>query len=119
MGTSAHGLDVTFTDDATSTATSLTVTNLQVNETADVIDTSDLSMATGTRKTFITGLLDAEVTVDYISTTLLSSGTEGSISIGAAAGAPFTYTGNATITSATLGGAVGDIVKGSATFKVS
>ena len=119
MGTSAHGLDVTFTDDATSTATVLTVTNLQVNETADVIDTSDLSMSTGTRKTFITGLLDAEVTVDYISTTLLSSGTEGTINIGAGTNAPFSYNGNATITSATLGGAVGDIVKGSATFKVS
>lgn len=118
MGTSAHGLDVTFTPTGGS-ANVLTVTNLQVNETADVIDTSNLGMATGTRKTFITGLLDAEVTVDYISTTLLSSGTEGSLDIGDATDAPFTYNGTATITSATLGGAVGDIVKGSATFKVS
>lgn len=109
MATSAHGLTFSFG------GTELVITNVNVQENADVIDTSDLSLANGDRRTFITGLRDAEVTVDYLSTSVLNSGDTGALAITG----PFSYSGNGTITSASIGGAVGDLVKGTATFKVS
>lgn len=109
VATSAHGLNFTFG------GSSLVITNVNVQDNSDVIDASHLGLATSARREYITGLKDSEVTVDYLSATILSSGDEGALSISG----PFTYSGNATITSASIGGSVGDLVKGSATFKVS
>lgn len=116
---SAHGVEVKFTPTGGS-ATTFNVTNVQISETADVVDSSHLGLAQSARKTFITGLLDAEVTFDYISDELIDAGEQGALEIGTNTDAPFTYNAtDATCTSGSLGGTVGDLVKGSATFKVA
>lgn len=109
VATSAHGLTFSFD------STALTVTNVQVQDNSDVIDASHLGLAQSARREYIVGLKDSEVTIDYLSATILNAGDEGALAISG----PFTYSGNATITAASIGGTVGDLVKGSATFKVS
>ena len=58
---------------------------------------------------------DREVTVDYISNVVLPAGVSGSLSISG----PFAFSGNATLASASIGGSVGALVSGSATFRVA
>jgi L-lactate permease len=55
------------------------------------------------------------VSVDYIAIALITS-QSGSISI---TGQGVSFTGNATLTQASVGGAVGDLIKGSATWRVA
>jgi hypothetical protein len=109
-GVSAQGLTFTFGGSA------LTVTSVQVNDTQDLIDGSHLGIGPNQRREFVGGFAtDREVTVDYISTTILAAGTSGALSISG----PISFSGNATCASASIGGSVGALISGSATFRVA
>jgi hypothetical protein len=109
-GISAQGLTFSFG------GTTLTITSVQVNDTQDLIDGSHLGIGPNQRREFVGGFAtDREVTVDYISTNILAAGTSGVLSISG----PIAFGGNATCASASLGGSVGALVSGSATFRVA
>lgn len=109
-GVSAQGLTFTFG------GTTLTITSVQVNDTQDLIDGSHLGIGPNQRREFVGGFAtDREVTIDYISTSILSAGTSGALSITG----PITFSGNATCASASIGGSVGALISGSATFRVA
>lgn len=110
-GISAQGLTFSFG------GTVLTVTSVQISDQQDVIDGSHLGIAPNGRREWVGGFAtNREISVDVISQTVLTAGTSGALSITG----PIQFTGQtATITSASVGGSVGDLVKGSVTFKVA
>lgn len=109
-GVSAQGLTFSFG------GSNLTVTSVQVSDTQDLIDGSHLGIAPNGRREFVGGFASQrEVTCDYISTTVLASGTSGALSISG----PMSFSGNATVASASIGGSVGALISGSATFRVA
>ena len=109
-GVSAQGLTFTFG------GTAITVTSVQVNDTQDLIDGSHLGIGPNQRREFVGGFAtDREVTIDYISTTILAAGNSGALDISG----PISFSGNATLASASIGGSVGALISGSATFRVA
>ena len=109
-GISAQGLTFSFG------GSNLTVTSVQVSDTQDLIDGSHLGIAPGGRKEFVGGFAtEREVTIDYISTNVLSAGTSGTLSISG----PMSFSGAATLASASIGGSVGALISGNATFRVA
>jgi hypothetical protein len=110
MATSAQGLTFTFG------GSTVTVTSVQVNDTQDLLDATHLGVAPNARRLFVGGFAtDREVQIDYISSTILTAGSSGSLAISG----PFSFSGNATVSNASLGGSVGDFVRGSATFRLA
>ena len=110
MATSAQGLTFTFG------GSTVTVTSVQVNDTQDLLDATHLGVAPNARRLFVGGFAtDREVQIDYISATILVAGTSGALAIAG----PFSFSGNATCSNASLGGSVGDFVRGSATFRLA
>lgn len=110
MSTSAQGLTFTFG------GSGISVTSVQVNDTQDLLDATHLGVAPNGRRIFIGGFAsDREVQIDYISSTILTAGASGALSISG----PMSFSGNATISAASLGGSVGDFVRGSATFRLA
>jgi hypothetical protein len=110
MGTSAQGLTFTFGGSA------VTVTSVQVNDSQDLLDATHLGIAANGRRVFVGGFAtEREVQIDYINTTILSAGSSGALSISG----PMSFSGNATVSQASLGGSVGDFIRGSATFRLS
>lgn len=110
MATSAQGLTFTFG------GSGITVTSVQVNDTQDLLDATHLGVAPNGKRIFVGGFAtDREVQIDYISATILAAGTSGALSISG----PMSFSGNATISNASLGGSVGDFVRGSATFRLA
>ena len=110
MSISAQGMTFSFG------GSNLTVTSVQVNDTQDLIDATHLGVAPNARRLFVGGFAtDREVQIDYISTTILTSGVSGALSISG----PMSFSGNATISSSSLGGSVGALISGSATFRVA
>lgn len=110
MATSSQGLTFVFS------GTTLTITSVQVNDNQDLLDATHLGVAPNGRRIFVGGLAtDREVTIDYISTTILSAGATGSLSISS----PISISGNATVASASIGASVGDFIRGSATFRLA
>jgi hypothetical protein len=109
-GVSAQGLTFTFG------GTTLTITSVQVSDTQDLIDGSHLGIGPNGRREYVGGFAtDREVQIDYISTTVLAAGTSGNMSIAG----PMSFSGTATIASASIGGSVGALISGSATFRVA
>jgi len=109
-GISAQGLTFTFG------GTALTVTSVQVSDSQDLVDGSHLGIAPGGRREYVGGFAtNREVNVDYISATVLSAGSSGALSISG----PMSFSGNATVATTSIGGSVGDLIKGSATFRVA
>lgn len=110
MATSAQGLTFTFG------GSGVTVTSVQVSDTQDLVDATHLGIAPNARRVYVGGFTsDREITADYISGTILTAGQSGSLSISG----PMSFSGNATIASASLGGSVGDFVRGSATWRLA
>jgi hypothetical protein len=110
MGTSAQGLTFTFGGSA------VTVTSVQVNDSQDLLDATHLGIAPNGKRVFVGGFAtDREVQIDYINTTILTAGSSGALSISG----PMSFNGNATVSQASLGGSVGDFIRGSATFRLS
>jgi hypothetical protein len=109
-GISAQGLTFTFG------GSTLTVTSVQVSDTQELIDGSHLGIAPSGRKEFVGGFAtEREVTIDYISTNILAAGVSGALAISG----PMSFSGTATVSTASIGGSVGDLIKGSATFRVA
>lgn len=110
MSVSAQGLTFSFG------GSNITVTSVQVNDTQDLLDATHLGIAPNARRVFIGGFAtDREVQIDYISTNILTAGVSGSLSISG----PISFSGNATIASSSIGGSVGALISGSATFRVA
>lgn len=110
MATSAQGLTFTFG------GTNITVTSVQVSDNQDLLDATHLGIPPNGKREFVGGFAtDREVQIDYINTTILTAGVSGSLSITG----PMSFSGNATVSQASLGGSVGDFVKGSATFRLA
>jgi len=110
MATSAQGLTFTFG------GSTVTVTSVQVNDTQDLLDATHLGVAPNARRLFVGGFAtDREVQIDYISSTILTAGSSGALAISG----PFVFSGNATVSNASIGGSVGDFVRGSATFRLA
>ena len=109
-GISSQGLTFTFA------GSTLTVTSVQVNDTQDLIDGSHLGIAPNGRREYVGGFAtDREVSIDYISTNILTAGTSGALAITG----PINFTGNATMANSSIGGSVGALISGSATFRVA
>lgn len=109
-GISAQGMTFSFG------GSNLTVTSVQVNDTQDLIDGSHLGIAPNGQREYVGGFAtDREVQIDYISTNILTAGVSGSLSISG----PISFSGNATIASSSIGGSVGALISGSATFRVA
>jgi len=110
MATSSQGLTFTFG------GSTVTVTSVQVNDTQDLLDATHLGVNPNARRIFVGGFAsEREVQVDYIATSILAAGTSGALAITG----PMAFNGNATISNASLGAAVGDFVRGSATFRLA
>lgn len=110
MAQSAQGLTFTFA------GSGVTVTSVQVSDTQDLVDATHLGIAPNARRVYVGGFTsDREITADYISGTILTAGQSGALVISG----PMSFSGNATIASASLGGSVGDFVRGSATFRLA
>ena len=110
MGTSAQGLTFSFG------GSNVTVTSVQVNDSQDLLDATHLNVAPNGKRIFVGGFAtDREVQIDYISATILTAGTSGALSITG----PMSFSGNATCSNSSIGGSVGDFIKGSATFKLA
>lgn len=110
MSISAQGLTFTFG------GSGVTVTSVQVNDTQDLLDATHLGVAPNGKRIFVGGFAsEREVQIDYISTSILTAGQSGALSISG----PMSFSGNATVSSASLGGSVGDFIRGSATFRLA
>jgi hypothetical protein len=89
-----------------------TVTQVSVTPGGDLLENSHLGLASGAGKTYqAPALVDDEISCDYLGTTKLAIGTSGNLSF-----ASVTYT--AIVSASGLTYAVGELVKGNATFKV-
>jgi len=89
-----------------------TATNVAVNYGGDLLDTSHLGLASGANRTYQSpALVDNEITVDYFGSAAIVIGSSGTLSF-----AGTTYT--ATTSGGSITYAVGELVKGNATFKV-
>ena len=109
-GTSAQGLTFSFD------AVTYYVTSVQVSDSQDLVDGSHLGIAPGGNKEFVGGFAtEREVTIDFISATVISAGTSGALAITG----PLSFSGNATVSASSVGGSVGDLIKGNATFRVA
>lgn len=110
MAISAQGLTFSFGGSA------ITVTSVQVNDSQDLLDATHLGIPPNGKREFVGGFAtDREVQIDYISSTILTAGTSGALSISG----PLSFSGNATMSSASIGGSVGDFIRGSATFRLA
>jgi hypothetical protein len=93
----------------------ITVTNISISGSVNELDASHLGQASGSKRLLQAAPLTEadEITIDYLGTTLVTRGQSATLTIGGAS-----Y-GTATCYSSSLTYAVGELVKGNATFKVS
>lgn len=109
-GISSQGLTFSFG------GTTMTVTSVQVNDSQALVDGSHLGIAPTGRREFVGGFgTDREVTIDLITTTVLVAGTTGTLNITG----PISFSGTATVASTNVSAALGEVCRGSATFKVA
>lgn len=108
-GVAAMGITVVYA------GATLTATSFSVNDTVDNADGSHLGIAVNGRREYVPTFVQREITVDFIATSNITTQT-GAISV---TGAGVAYSGNATLQSSSVSGAVGDLVKGNATFRVA
>jgi hypothetical protein len=107
----------------TFTVTNVTLSFSDVSGVSDPIDVSHLGQSTGSTiltipkplKGTSSGETGKEISFDYIGTTQLAGGTTGTYSLGG----PITMTGNATVLSSSVTLALQEVVRGSATVRLS
>lgn len=107
----------------TFTVTNVTLSFSDVSGVSDPIDVSHLGLSTGATiltipkplKGTSSGETGKEISFDYIGTTQLAGGTTGTYSLGG----PITMTGNATVLSSSVTLALQEVVRGSATVRLS
>ena len=107
-GIAAMGVTMTYSGQT------LTITSFNVNDQIDTADGAHLGIAPGGRREYVPTFVQREISCDYIASTVITTQT-GAISIAG----PVSFSGNATLTASTVGGAVGDLVKGNATWRVA
>lgn len=107
-GVAAMGVTMTYAGQT------LTITSFNVNDQIDNADGSHLGIAPGGRREYVPTFVQREISCDYIATTNVTTQT-GAIAISG----PVSFSGNATLTASTVGGTVGDLVKGNATWRVA
>jgi hypothetical protein len=107
-GVAAMGVTMTYSGQT------LTITSFNVNDTIDNADGSHLGIPAGGRREYVPTFVQREISCDYIATTVVTAQT-GAIAISG----PVSFTGGATLQSSTVGGALGDLIKGSATWRVA
>jgi hypothetical protein len=107
-GVAAMGVSMSYN------SVTLTITSFNVNDTIDNADGSHLGIPTGGRREYVPTFVQREISCDYISSAVITAQT-GAISITG----PVSFSGGATLQSSTVGGTVGDLVKGSATWRVA
>lgn len=108
MASTSQGLTFVFN------ATTFSVTNVSVSDNQDLLDGTDLSVAPNGNRIYVNGLAsEKEVQIEYFGG-VLASGTSGSLAITG----PIGFSGVATVSQATISASVGDLVRGSATFRV-
>jgi len=107
-GVAAMGVSITYG------GVSLTATSFNVNDQIDTADGSHLGQSVGDRRQYVPTFVQREISVDYIGATVIAA-QSGQISISG----PVSFSGNATLTASTVGGSVGDLIKGSATWRVA
>lgn len=99
--------------------TPLTITSMQVSDSAEPIDASTMANPAGSPRTLVTGYAPSRtLDVDVISNVMITAGTSGDITIGGT-GNFFTYNGVATVQSSSLTGRTDDVLRGSLTFVVT
>lgn len=92
----------------------LTITSFNVNDQIDNADGSHLGIAPGGRREYVPTFVQREISCDYIASVVITT-QSGAISISG----PVSFSGNATLTASTVGGTVGDLIKGNATWRVA
>jgi hypothetical protein len=92
----------------------LVITSFNVNDQIDNADGSHLGIPPGGRREYVPTFVQREISCDYIATTVITI-QSAAISIAG----PVSFTGNATLTASTVGGTVGDLIKGNATWRVA
>jgi hypothetical protein len=108
---------------STFTVTSITVNFSDVSGNSDAIDVSHLGQTTGEQietqprplAGSATGETGKELSFDYIGTTQLTGGTTGTYAIAGG----ISLSGNCTVISSSLTLAVNDVIRGSATVRIS
>jgi hypothetical protein len=94
--------------------TTLVITSFNVQDQIDNADGTHLGIASGGRREYVPTYVQREISCDYIATTVISA-QSGAISIAG----PVSFSGNATLTQSAVTGQVGDLIKGSATWRVA
>ena len=107
-GVAAMGVSMTYSGQT------LTITSFNVNDQIDNADGSHLGQAVGDRRQYVPTFVQREISCDFIAATVITA-QSGAISITG----PVNFTGNATLTASTVGGTVGDLLKGNATWRVA
>ena len=107
-GVAAMGVSMTYSGQT------LTITSFNVNDTIDNADGSHLGQAVGSRREYVPTFVQREITCDFIAANVITA-TSGALSITG----PVSFSGNATLTASTVGGTVGDLIKGNATWRVA
>jgi hypothetical protein len=107
-GIAAMGVSMTYAGQT------LTITSFNVNDTIDNADGSHLGQAVGSRREYVPTFVQREISCDYIAATVISA-QSASINISG----PVSFSGNATLTASSVGGTVGDLLKGNATWRVA
>jgi len=107
-GVAAMGVSMTYAGQT------LTITSFNVNDQIDNADGSHLGQAVGDRRQYVPTFVQREISCDFIAATVVTA-QSGAISITG----PVSFSGNATLTASTVGGTVGDLLKGNATWRVA
>jgi hypothetical protein len=107
-GVAAMGVTMTYSGQT------LVITSFNVNDQIDNADGSHLGIPPGGRREYVPTFVQREISCDYIATTVITI-QSAAISIAG----PVSFTGNATLTASTVGGTVGDLIKGNATWRVA
>jgi len=96
--------------------TTLTITSFNVNDQIDTADGSHLGQPAGDRRQYVPTFVQREISCDYIAQTVI---TAYSAAISITGPGSLSFSGNATLTASTVGGTVGDLIKGNATWRVA
>lgn len=107
-GVAAMGVTMTYSGQT------LVITSFNVNDQIDNADGSHLGIPPGGRREYVPTFVQREISCDYIATSVITT-QSAAISISG----PVSFTGNATLTASTVGGTVGDLIKGNATWRVA
>jgi hypothetical protein len=109
-GLAAMGMTITYASQG------LTATSFNVSDSIELADGSHLAQNPGDRRQYVPTFVQREISCDYIATAIITT-QSAAISITGPGG--LSFTGNATINSSSLGGSVGDLIKGSVTWRVA